>query len=319
MSQRTTDDKCHSYFGVDVSKDKLDFAAPHGDWQCVENSQIGIRSILKILRAAECPVVILEASGGYEKLLIKALDRRKIPFRLVNPKRARDFAKASGVLAKNDKVDAKLLAQFGEKMKLEPRKQAPAIVLQLADLERRRDDLMQMRGAEECRVQQTSNAFIKRGINAHILVLKREIERIDAQIEALIKSDPEMTKSRELLQTVCGVGPRVSSTLLAALPELGTLNRQEIAALAGLAPYDDESGRFKGRRKCQGGRQLVRKAMYQASLSASRYNPHLKPTYMRLTKAGKKKKVALVAVARKLLTHLNSILKCSFEQKKIPA
>jgi len=109
-------------------------------------------------------------------------------------------------------------------------------------------------------------------------VLKREIERIDAQIEILIKSDAEMTKSRELLQTVCGVGPRVSRTLLAALPELGTLNRQEIAALAGLAPYDDESGRFKGRRKCQGGRQLVKKAMYQAALSASRHNPHLKPT-----------------------------------------
>jgi len=124
-----------------------------------------------------------------------------------------------------------------------------------------------------------------------------------------------MTKSRELLQTVCGVGPRVSRTLLAALPELGTLNRQEIAALAGLAPYDDESGRFKGRRKCQGGRQLVKKAMYQAALSASRHNPHLKPTYERLTKKGKMKKIALVAVARKLLTHLNSIVEMLFRTK----
>lgn len=311
MSKKTQPKISHTYFGVDIAKAHLD-VAEHGARrsQRYKNETKAIQQLLEVLRAAADPLVILESSGGYEGRLLEALEKAQIAFRVVNPKRARDFAKATGLLAKNDNIDAMMLADFGAKLELEARSRARTEVRRLGQLDYRRDDLVENLGAEQCRLQQAVDAFIKRRLRAHIRVLKLEIARVEQEIDALIEGDKALKKSRSILQSVCGIGPRISVALLASLPELGSLTRPKIAALGGVAPFDDQSGKHEGKRWCQGGRRKVKRALYQAAVVAGRHNAHLRPVYRRLVdEKGKPKKVALVAVGRRLLTHLNTLLK----------
>ena len=246
-NQAPKPDHAYSYVEVDVSGENLDVAlCKKSQTKRFENNTRGIRLLLNKLSKSGHPLVVLEASGGYEKALLNALEKAQIAFRQVNPKRARDFAKGCGQLAKNDRVDAKMLADFGQKLQLEARKRPNKKVLRLQQLEFRREDLVKMLGGEKCRLQQAEDSFIKTQIKRHIGSLQRAIQALEKQISELIESDARLKKADQILQSVCGIGPRTSAMMLAMLPELGSLNRGQIVALAGLAPYDDESGKYKG-------------------------------------------------------------------------
>jgi len=317
MSKKNTTN--YIYFGVDVSKAHLDLAGPGGCHR-FSNQPTGHKSLVKHLLAhnqGQPPLVVLEASGGYEKELLSALEEAQVLFRQVNPKRARDFAKACGILAKNDRVDAKVLARLGRQLELVPRARASKAVRRLADLEMRRADLVENSQAEQCRLQQTQDSFILRQIRTHIRSLQLHIKRLDEQIVTQVQSHPQLCETAQILEEVCGVGPRLTGVLLAFLPELGELNRRQIAALAGVAPFVCESGQFQGKQSCHGGRSPVRKVLYLAALSAAQHNQHLRDFYQRLLKNGKPKKVALIAVARKLLVYLNGLIKNYLQIKDI--
>ena len=296
--------------GVDAAKDKFDvFVDSTGELFTVENQPKAIAALAKKLLALKPQVIVIEHSGGYERRLAIDLMDAGLPVALVNPRQTRDFARATNQFAKNDILDAQLLAAFGQACRPDLTVRPPENRLLLDQLVTRRRQLVEFRAAEQTRLQQARAKDIERSIQSLIRDLNHMIDKIDRRIAKLIDDDSDWRGKARQLQSAAGVGPVVASTLLAELPELGQANRQEIAALAGLAPFDRESGRWKGKRRCFGGRASVRKVLYMAALTAVHHNPVIAALHHRLTAAGKPFKVVIVACMRKLLIILNALLK----------
>jgi transposase len=299
------------YLGADVSKPTIDLACPDCAVPAsVANNPAGYRTLIKILMRSPAPVhVVCEATGPYHRAFVAALHQAGILLSVVNPRLPRDFARARGKLAKTDKIDALMLADYGRTMRPAPTPRPEAHMTLLDDLVTRRAQLVEDRAREKVRLQQTSCAETLASLKLHVRHLDGQIKKLQARIAEVVESSPVLRAKVLRLVAVQGVATLTASALLAALPELGTLSKNEVTALAGLAPFNRDSGAFRGTRSIRGGRGDVRLALYMAALSAARCNPILKAVYQRLRSAGKAHKVALVAVMRKLLVHLNSILK----------
>ena len=297
-----------SWIGIDVAKEHLDLAVHAGRHWRVPNDETGITGLVAQLRQMTPTLVVLEATGGYERAVTAALADAGIPIAVVNPRQIRDFAKATGQLAKTDELDAKVIARFAATLQPAPRELADAQAEDLRHLLTRRRQVVGMLTAEKNRLKQASRTVRER-IKEHIAFLEEELDQSNRDLDALLQQSPIWRERENLLRSVPGMGPVASATVIAALPELGQLSRKEIAKLAGIAPLNRESGRYRGHRMVWGGRAEVRRALYMATLVATRYNPVIRAMYERLLAAGKPKKVALVACMRKLLTILNAILK----------
>lgn len=302
--------------GIDVSKDRLDLAltptltpqsAPPP--AMVANDAAGHAMLVAALKPLAPRLIVLEATGGYHRLLVAALAAAGLPVVVVNPRQVRDFARASGVLAKTDAIDAAVLARFGERINPPIRPLADEETTLLADLLARRRQLVELRTAEGNRRQQAHQRQVRLSIDAVLKTIDRQIALIEEEIDERIKGSPVWQQKVELLTSVPGVGETTARTLLASLPELGTVSRQTIAMLAGVAPINRDSGARRGTRSVWGGRAAPRSALYMAALVAARFNPVLRGYYQRLVAAGKAKKVALIAVLRKLLVTLNAMLR----------
>jgi transposase len=297
------------FVGIDVCKARLDIALyPTGVKECVANEEAAIAALIERLRARTPELIVLEASGALERHVVGALAASGLAVVVVNPRQVRDFAKATGQLAKTDQIDAAVLARFAAAVRPAVRPLADADTERLRSLIARRRQLIEMIVAERNRLARADRGIRKR-IQAHIRWLEAELERADRELDQEVCHSPVWREKETLLQTVPGIGPVLSRTLLAELPELGRLNRKQIAALVGVAPFNRDSGAFRGRRAIWGGRASVRAALYMAALVASRRNAVIKDFYCRLRIAGKAPKVALVASMRKLLTILNAMVK----------
>jgi transposase len=297
------------FVGIDVSKDRLDVALrPSGDRWAVANEEPGLATLVERVRGLSPTLIVLEATGGLEAPLTGALAAAGLPVVVVNPRQVRDFAKATGTLAKTDALDARILAQFAEVIRPALRPLPDAATQALSALLARRRQLIGMRTAEQNRLGPAPPP-VRKGIRAHIAWLARQLARTDDDLAQAIRESPVWRETDDLLQSAPGVGPVLATTLMASLPELGTLSRQQVAALVGVAPLNRDSGTLRGRRRVWGGRAQVRTALYMAALTATRYNPVIRAFYARLCAAGKAKKVALTACMRKLLTILNAMLK----------
>ena len=297
------------YVGIDVSKTKLDIAMrPAGAaWQ-TDNELEKIATLVSRLQELQPGLIVVEATGGLEQPLVAALHVAQLAVAVVNPRQARDFAKATGRLAKTDQLDADNLAHFAQAVQPEPRRLADEQTQALAALVTRRRQLIEMLTAERNRLKSAPSVTVER-IAKHITWLEGELAEVDTDLhDQLSQSEPWQAKAK-VLQSTPGVGPITTYTLLAELPELGQLNRKQIAALVGLAPLNNDSGRQRGRRMIWGGRATVRTTLYMATLTAVQHNSVIKAFYQRLLQAGKSKKVALTAAARKLLTILNVMVK----------
>lgn len=301
------------FVGIDVSKAHLDVAIPAATLAFrVSNAESGIADLIARLSPLSPTLIVLEATGGLEVPAATALALAGLPVAVVNPRRARDFARATGQQAKTNPLDAKGLAHFAQAVRPTPRPLPDAQAQELSALLARRKQLVEMLTMEQNRLH-SAPACLHTGLNKHIAYLKTELAQADDDLHTHLKSSPVWQAADEVLQSVPGIGKTVSLTLLAELPELGHLNRQQIAALVGVAPFNSDSGKRRGVRTIFGGRARVRAALYMAALVATRHNPRIRDFYERLLKAGKDKKVALVACMRKLLTILNAMLK---QQKK---
>ena len=298
-----------SFVGIDVSKERLDVAVrPSGGCDSFRNDELGIKALVNRLTEIHPALVVLEATGGIERQLTRALASAELPIVVINPRQVRDFAKASGQLAKTDIIDAIVLARFAEAIRPAVRPLPDDTLLELRALISRRRQLTEMIVAERNRLSQASKS-VKRRIEAHIRWLQAELGRADKDLDQSIRQSPIWKENENLLRSVPGIGPVVSRTLLAELPELGKLNRKQIAALVGIAPLNRDSGTLRGHRTVWGGRATIRATLYMAALVASRRNAVIRAFYQRLRNAGKAPKVALVACMRKLLTILNSMIK----------
>lgn len=295
--------------GVDVSKLKLDIALDAQTLLTVDNLEVGFKQVLKRVADLQSVCFVLESTGGYEKRFVAFLQTQKIAVSVVNAKRVRDYAKAIGQHAKNDRIDAQMIRQYAEMVQPKPREKSTADVLQLDALTKRRDQLVKQRAVEKQHLEAASNQETVRSIKKIIKVFDQEIVRIEALIKALIKQNECLKMGMEQLLQVDGLGQVTVAILLAQLPELGRLSNKQISALVGLAPFCRDSGAMKGHRMVWGGRSAVRSTLYMATLSAVRHNQPIKSFYERLLSHGKQKKVALVACMRKLLTILNSMAK----------
>lgn len=301
------------FVGIDVAKAELVVSVlPALERFCVANDERGVRTLVERLRPMPPQIIVLEATGGYELLGVAALVAAQLPAVVVNPRQVRDFAKATGQLAKTDRIDADLLARFADVVRPELRPIADADVQELEAVLTRRRQLVEMLQAERNRVGQVfgkGKKTVRKSLQAHITYLEHELQRTDAHLDDMIKQSPAWRERDALLQSVPGVGPILSRTLLADLPELGTLSRRAVAKLAGVAPLSRDSGTMRGRRFVQGGRTTVRAVLYMAALVASKHNTVIAQFYQRLVAAGKPKKLALVACMRKLLTILNVMIR----------
>lgn len=296
--------------GIDVSKARLDVAVGStGSVRGFDNDAAGHRALVEHLRAAVPARVVLEATGGYERGVVAALAAAGLPVIVLNPRRAREFARAAGVLAKTDALDAKVLALYAETLKPPLRPLSSEQQRALADLVARRTQLVGMLTQEKNRLGQAPSSRIRKSIEAIIKALHKQIDEAEDDLAKEIENSPVWKDAAERMDSVPGVGFKTACVLLADLPELGTLSRQRIAALAGLAPVNRDSGKMRGKRSIAGGRADVRTALYMAALSAITHNPIIKKFYDKLVKAGKPKKLALTAAAHKLLTILNAILR----------
>jgi transposase len=306
------------FVGIDVSQATLDVAIrPSGECFQIENTEEAIFKLAKRLFRLAPDRVVLESTGGLEVPAVSILAAKKLPVVVANPRQVRDFAKATGRLAKTDRLDALVLAHFAEAIKPEIRPLATKEARELEGLIRRRRQLIEMVVAEKNRLL-TSEGLALASVETMIDALKRQIEELEDNINTRLKNNEVWREKDILLRTVKGVGPVLAMTLLADLPELGRLSRKEIAALVGLAPLNRDSGTLKGIRTIWGGRTNVRNALYMATLIATRHNPAIRAFYERLTAAGKKFKVAMVACMRKLLTILNAMVR-SGEPWRCPA
>jgi transposase len=274
------------YVGIDVSKDNLDLAVHTGrEVRRFANTPIGISKVLRHVMGIGPALVVMEATGGYEISLAVALGEAGIPAAVVNPRQARDYARSTGKLAKSDAIDARMLAEFAATVRPEPRPLADSQTQELKDILARRSQINEMITAEKA------------------------LAEMDSELKRFIEESPIWREKDDLLKSVPGIGPVLSSTLVADLPELGRLNRKQIAALVGVAPFNRDSGKMRGKRSCWGGRANVRATLYMGALVATRHNPVIKAFYERLCAAGKAKKAAITACMRKLLTIVNSMIK----------
>lgn len=298
------------FVGVDVSKARLDVACrPDSTAFSEANDPQGIARIVTRLQAV-CPVlIVLEATGGLEIPLAVALVAAELKVAIVNPRQVRDFARATGQLAKTDRIDAAILAHFADVIRPEVRPLPDEEARRLDALIVRRRQLIEMRTAEQNRLGTMTAPLVRRNLEAHIAYLTTQIEDLDKELDQVIEASPSWKAKDDLLRGVPGIGKVVSRTILATLPELGTLSNKQISALAGLAPVARDSGTQHGRRCIAGGRSSIRSLLYMAALTAKRFNPVLRVFYDRLIKAGKATKVALTAVMRKLLTIINSMVR----------
>lgn len=295
--------------GIDVAKAWLDvYVRPAGTRRRVDNTEAGCAELAAAVRAVAPALVVLEATGGYEALAVATLAAADLPVVVVNPRQVRDFAKASGQLAKTDALAAAVLAHFGAAMQPPLRPLPDATTQQLRQWLARRRQLVEMLTAEQNRAQQAPPE-IRAAITGLVSVLRRQLKTVEGKLRELIRRSPVWRGHQQLLATTPGVGPVLSTTLLADLPELGQLNRRQIAALVGVAPLNRDSGVARGKRAIWGGRAPIRAVLYMATLAATQRNPVIRAFYARLLQAGKPKKVALTACMRKLLTILNAMAK----------
>jgi transposase len=298
-----------TYVGLDVAQDKIDIAVygQDGTWT-VRYDAAGLVTLITSISEREPTLIVAEATGGLERRLAAALDAAAFPLAVVNPARIRAFAKADGQLAKTDRLDAQVIAHFAAAMRPEPRPRPDREAQDLKDLLARRRQVVEMLTAERNRLRRTVPP-VQELIQQNIANLEQQLEQIDRLVDEKLQANAAWTAEVHLLQSVPGVGVATAHTLIAELPELGHLDRKQIAALVGLAPFNRDSGRMRGRRGIWGGRPVVRTALYMASLVATRHNPLLASFYNRLIKAGKPKMVALMACAHKLLTILNAMVR----------
>jgi transposase len=296
--------------GIDVSKAALAVAVhPSGEaWTSATTSE-ALEALATRLLALGPHLVVVEATGGYEMPVAAACAAVGVPLAIVNPRQVRAFAQALKRTAKTDAIDATVLALFGARLQPAARPLPDAATQALAALVTRRRQLLAMLGAEQRRLPQAPTATVRRDVQAHIRWLERRVRDVDDDLTRAVQDSPVWRVQDDLLQSVPGIGPTTARTLLASLPELGHLDRRAIAALVGVAPFNRDSGQWRGQRTIWGGRAAVRAALYMAALVAARHNPVLRPFYQRLRHAGKAPKVALVAVMRKLLTMLNAMLR----------
>ena len=310
------------FVGIDVSKAQVDVAVrPTGKRWTLPYDETGIEGLIPQIVDLEPALVLLEATGGLELPLVAALAAAALPVVVVNPRQVRDFAKATGTLAKTDTLDAAVLAHFADAVRPEVRPLRDAETQALNSLTARRHQVMTMLVSEKNRLGSAIGAVSPR-IEAHIAWLEQELSDLDKGLRQTLRQSPVWREKDDLLRTVPGVGEQLSLTLLANLPELGTLNRREIAALVGVAPYNRDSGTRRGKRAVWGGRSRVRAVLYMGALVATRHNPAIRDFYQKLLASGKPKKLALVACMRKLLVILNSMLKngspwCDMTQPEI--
>jgi transposase len=295
--------------GLDVAKNHLDVSVlPAGERWRAEYTEAGVAELVARLQALTPRVIVLEASGGYESVVATALAAAGLPVAVVNPRQVRDFAKAIGRLAKNDRIDADVLALFGERVRPEMHPLPDSALQELTALVTRRRQLIEMLTAERHRLI-LATGKVRTSVQRHIRWLERQITDSDDEILRAIQRSPVWRVQDDLLRSVPGIAHRVSAALLAYIPELGRLPRRKIAALVGVAPFDDDSGKHRGRRHIRGGRAAARTALYMATLVATRHNPVIRAHYQHLRSVGKEKKSALVACMRKLLTIINAMLK----------
>lgn len=298
------------YVGIDVSKATLDVAiGSDGEVVQVENSEVGVAELVKRLLEVRPRLVVLEATGGYESLVAGAIAGRGIEVAVVNPRQVRDFAKATGVLAKTDRIDARVLARFAEAVRPEPRPLPTEEMKELDEYLSRRRQLVDMLTMEKNRLAIAATGRLKKNLERHIAWLEEALRRANDDIDTAIRNSPAWREQEDLLRSVPGIGPVSARTMLAELPELGKLNRKKIAALVGVAPLNRDSGTLQGTRTCWGGRAQVRQVLYMAAISAIRCNPTIRRTYVALRDRGKKHKVAVVACMRKLLTTLTAMVR----------
>jgi len=297
------------FIGIDISKNTLDIAdsLTQKSWQS-SNDESGIQSLVEQLTSLKPALIVLEATGGLEIPLASALAEDRLPVAVVNPRQARDFAKATGQLAKTDTIDAQVLAHFAAAVRPEVREIKNQETRELADLVARRRQLVDMLATEKKRLRQVSKT-IGKSIKAHIKWLQECISETDKDISKILKKSATWRDNDQIIQSVPGAGPILSVNLLANVPELGKLNQKQIAALIGLAPINRDSGTFRGRRSIWGGRSNVRSILYMAAVSAMNHNPVIREFYQRLTEKGKPFKVAITACMRKLLTIINTMVK----------
>lgn len=299
-----------TFIGIDVAKDRLDVhVLPSDEAFAVARDSEGLAALTERLGPLEPHLVVLEATGGFEQTVAAALVAAAIPLAVVNPRQIRDFARATGQLAKTDALDAKVIARFAAKVQPEPRPVPDEQARALGELVARRRQLIEMMVAERNRRRQLSSRRLLKSVDRLLAVLQKELTELDRDIGEGIRSTPAWRERDELLRSVPGVGNVVARTLIADLPELGRLDRKQIAALVGIAPLNRDSGKMRGKRTTWGGRAKVRCVLYMAALVASRRNPVLAAFYQRLLRAGKAKKLALTAVMRKLLTILNAMVR----------
>jgi len=309
-----------SFIGIDVAKRQLDVAErARGARWTTANDGAGIAELVERLRAAgPVALIVLEATGGYEIPLVAALTTAQLPVVVVNPRQVRDFARAVGKLAKTDAIDAAVLAHFAEAVRPEPRAVPDEFTQELQGWLNRRRQLLEMVVAEEQRLAQAARV-IRPQIQAHVEWLRAQVRDVDTALQSGIRNSPVWRENENLLRTTPGVGPVLATTLLADLPELGRLNRRQIAALVGVAPLNWDSGQQRGTRHIWGGRAPVRTALYMATLSAVRCNPVIRAFFERLSAAGKPRKVALTACMRKLLVILNAMMQRRVSWQPAPA
>lgn len=297
-----------AFIGIDVSKQQFDvFVRPSGEYTQFSNDAPGLKALLQSLAGLDVERVVLEATGGYEATLAAMLHDAGLPVVVINPRQVRDFARSTGQLAKTDRIDAAILALFAERIRPEPRELPDETALELQALVTRRRQLVDMLTAERNRLRLARSA-VQRELRQHIRWLEQRLDHIDRDLGKAIQESPLWRAREDLLRSIPGIGPVVSRTLLAELPELGRLTNREITKLVGLAPLAYDSGSFHGRRMIWGGRASVRSALYMAALVGARRNPVLRAFYQSLVARGKPRKLALIACARKLLIISNSML-----------
>ena len=296
--------------GIDVAKATLDLQVlPANQAHHLANTPAGHRQLLKLLPDPAHGLIVLEATGGYEREVVATLIDAGYRVAVINPKRARDFAKALGLVAKTDRIDARVLALFAEKVQPAPLEKTPEKQTEIHELVARRRQLIDLRTQETNRWHITKAKLARKSIQAVINTLERQIHDIEGAIETLVESDDDWRNKTQLIESVPGLGSVTANTLVADVPEIGKLNRQQISALVGLAPYNRDSGAMKGKRAIAGGRKSVRSVLYMAALAARRCNPVIKAFADRLAQHGKPFKVILTACMRKLLVILNSMVK----------
>jgi transposase len=299
-----------TFIGIDVSEAQLDLhSIPQAIAMSFPYDSDGLEALSKYLKKLNPVIIVLEATGGLETTVAGHLGAAGLPVAIVNPRQVRDLARALGILAKTDSIDAHVLARFAQVVRPEPRPLRSDQQQTLDELVGRRRALIQMRTAESNRLSRAHTHPVRQNILAHLEWLNGQLKDIDTQLDKLIKQSPLWREKENLLRSVKGVGPVLSRTLLAEIPELGTLNRRQVASLVGVAPINRDSGTLRGKRTVWGGRAHVRAVLYMGTLAATRHNPVIRCFYYRLLEAGKAKKVALTACMRKLLIILNAIVK----------